>query len=156
MGRSFAGSEDRTLRSRLLREVSGILNWSIEGWQRLQARGYFIQPSSGQDLIDDLHDLSSPIKAFVRDACILGHEFEISIGEIFDLWETWCKENGRDHKGQKQTFARDLVSAFPNLKKKKSRIGSEREIRYVGIGERETMIRPTRENEKEKTYQGRF
>ena len=42
---SFYGREDRRLTDRLLTELPGILNWSIAGWQRLNRRGYFLQPN---------------------------------------------------------------------------------------------------------------
>lgn len=143
MCRSFLGSEDRSLGSKLTAELPGILNWAIEGWQSLQRRDELLQPDSGKDLLEDLADLASPIKAFVRDFCCEGPEFEISIDDIFELWEKWCDVNGRERTGKKQIFARDLISALPNLRKKKVRGEFGREIRYVGIGERETMLRQT-------------
>jgi len=142
MAKSFLGHEDRTLRHRLMGELPGILNWAIEGWQSLRRRGEILQPTSGQDLIEDMADMSSPIKAFVRDFCIEGPEFEISIDDIFELWEKWCDCNGRERTGKKQIFARDLISALPGLKKKKYRGEFGREIVYVGIGERDSMMRP--------------
>jgi putative DNA primase/helicase len=39
--RSFFGQEDITLTNTLLRELPGILNWAIRGWERLQSRGCF-------------------------------------------------------------------------------------------------------------------
>jgi hypothetical protein len=42
--RSFCGQEDITLTNTLLRELPGILNWAIEGWERLQSRGCFEAP----------------------------------------------------------------------------------------------------------------
>ena len=142
MRKSFIGSEDRTLRARLLLELPGILNWAIEGWQSLQQRGDLLQPAAGQDLIEDLADMASPIKAFVRDWCYEGDEYEISIDDIFALWEKWCSTNGRDNNKTKQIFARDLISAFPNITKRKPRDKSARTIVYIGIGERDTMLKP--------------
>ena len=39
--RSYYGKEDKSLTAKLLEELPGILNWAIEGWKRLQARGHF-------------------------------------------------------------------------------------------------------------------
>lgn len=142
MSRSFLGSEDRTLRARLLLELPGILNWAIEGWQSLQRRGRLLQPEAGRDLIEDLSDMASPIKAFVRDFCVEGDQYEIGIDEIFELYKKWCDTNGRDHTGRKELFARDLISAFPNLRRKKIRGDFGREIVYIGIGERDSMLKP--------------
>ena len=70
--RSFYGEEDTGLTDRLLEELPGILNWAIEGWQRLRARGHFVMPATSQDAVQEIEDLSSPVSAFVRDWCLVG------------------------------------------------------------------------------------
>jgi putative DNA primase/helicase len=40
---SFYGKEDLGLTARIIHELPGILNWSLDGWQRLQNRGYNFQ-----------------------------------------------------------------------------------------------------------------
>ena len=59
MSQSFAGREDLTLKARLAAELPRILNWAITGWKRLRARGHFVQPPSGQPLVDELTELYS-------------------------------------------------------------------------------------------------
>ena len=39
--------KDTNLTDKLLTELPSILLWAIAGWQRLQARGYFLQPDAG-------------------------------------------------------------------------------------------------------------
>ena len=39
--KSYFGNEDATLTNKLLEELPGILNWAIEGRNRLQSRGRF-------------------------------------------------------------------------------------------------------------------
>lgn len=133
--RTFRGREDKTLGSRLLGELPGILNWSIRGWQRLQERGAFVQPDSGQELLDDLADLASPIGAFVRDRCIVGPEFTVGITDLFSDWRSWCETHGREHPGTQQTFGRDLRAAVPQVKVSQPRgADGSRERFYAGIG----------------------
>ena len=67
--KSFYGREDHDLTGRLLGELPGILNWSIEGWERLRDRGRFQQPASSAEAIQELEDLGSPIGAFIRERC---------------------------------------------------------------------------------------
>jgi len=136
--RDFRGREDKTLTRRLLRELPGILNWSIRGWQRLNERGHFEQPESGQELLDDLADLASPIGAFVRERCIVGPEFSESVRCLFSCWKKWCEEHGRDHAGTEQTFGRDLRAKIPSISIARPRIdGGDRKRIYNGIGIRE-------------------
>jgi P4 family phage/plasmid primase-like protien len=137
--RSFTGREDRTLGDRLLSELPGVLNWAIRGLQRLRTRGYFVQPASGQELLDDLSEMASPISAFVGERCLLGAEYSVAIDDLFVAWQTWCQEHGRDHPGTQQTFGRDLRAARPELKVSNRRILNTRARYYEGITLRPDM-----------------
>lgn len=66
--RSFFGKEDADLGDRLLAELPGILNWSVEGWQRLRGRNFrFTEPAASRAEAETLVDLTSPVTAFLRD-----------------------------------------------------------------------------------------
>src|SRR5262249_28072044 len=45
---NFYGKEDTGLSGTLEKELQGILNWALEGWDRLQRRGHFLQPPSSE------------------------------------------------------------------------------------------------------------
>lgn len=115
MTKSFFGMEDRGLTDRLLGELSGILNWSIAGWQRLNERGYFRQPVSASEAVRELEDLGSPIGAFLRDNCEIGPGFVVLPDDLYKAWCWWCESQGRDKPGTKQSFGRDLRAAVPGL-----------------------------------------
>lgn len=134
MTESFIGREDRTLGQRLAGELPGILNWSIEGWKRLNERGYFIQPGSATEMLDDLENLSSPIKQFIADSCDVGPAYESSVEQLYASWKSWCESNHRDHTGTNQTFGRDLRAAIPQLRGIQRNTLSGKERRYIGIG----------------------
>lgn len=133
MQESFLGKEDLSLTKRLLGELPGIFNWCIKGWQRLQERGYFQQPTSSKDAINELYDLGSPVGAFIRDHCIVEPGRTVECGVLFGRWKEWCAEQGRDHPGTSQTFGRDLRTAVPGLKTAQSRIAGRLVRRYEGI-----------------------
>lgn len=132
--RSFYGKEDPGLTSRLLCELPGILNWAVEGWKRLQARGHFVQPASALEAVRELEDLGSPIAAFLRDRCEMGPACEVECQHLFMTWKTWCTEQGRDHPGTLQNFGRDLRAAVPGLQIVRPRSGETRNRRYRGVG----------------------
>ena len=75
---TFYRREDPTLTDKLLAELPGILNWAIEGWIRLRLRGRFVQPASATDLLDELHDISSPINEFIRECCVVGAAYRVA------------------------------------------------------------------------------
>jgi putative DNA primase/helicase len=57
---SFFGREDPGLTDRLMTELPGILNWAIEGYERLQARGHFVQPANALEQIEAIERLGKP------------------------------------------------------------------------------------------------
>lgn len=96
--------------------MPGILNWALDGRDRLYARGRFVQPESSTELIQQFEDLGSPIGAFVRERCELGAGFEVSQQDLFGAWKGWCQDTGREKPGTVQTFGRNVRAAFPWLK----------------------------------------
>lgn len=133
MTNSFLGREDHGLTARLLGELPGILNWAVDGWARLAARGYFVAPASSASASQDLADLGSPIGEFVRDACRTGPDTEVAVGAIYLAWQTWCASKGL-RPGNEQTFGRDLRTVTENVTVYQPRRDGERERFYRGIG----------------------
>jgi putative DNA primase/helicase len=133
MTRSFLGAEDHGLTDRLLGELPGILNWAIEGWRTLRARGYFMPPASSAEAVRELEDLGSPIGAFIREKCTVAPGKTISCDALYAAWEDWCKDQGRDHSGIKQTFGRDLRAYVPGITTTNIRTGDGRTRMYEGI-----------------------
>ncbi|MFB3077201.1 MAG: hypothetical protein ACE1Y4_04260, partial [Lysobacterales bacterium] len=133
--KSFYGREDHDLKNRLLGELPAILNWAIEGWQRLQDRGHFLQPPSSADIIEALEDLGSPVGAFVREKCVIEPGKEVACSTLFEQWKTWCEDAGRKQPGTKQSFGRDLRAAVPGIKTTQPRAEDGSRCRfYQGIG----------------------
>jgi putative DNA primase/helicase len=111
---SFLGKEDRTLDAKLQTELPGILLWAIDGWKRLRERGRFLQPRSGQDMIDQMRDLSSPVGAFIRERCEIGAGYTIPRGDLFQAWKDWCLDRNREPESE-ESFGRNLRAACPHL-----------------------------------------
>jgi putative DNA primase/helicase len=134
--KSFLEHEDHDLTDRLLVELPGVLNWALDGWQRLNQRGRFVQPESGAELVQELEDLASPINTFVRERCAVAPGKEIKVDTLFDAWKAWCTAQGRDHPGTAQSFGKDLRAAVPGLKRVRRRVAPDSEQRiawYEGI-----------------------
>jgi putative DNA primase/helicase len=130
---SFLGHEDHDLTDKLLAELPGILNWSLDGLDRLRAQDRFTEPTSSRDAIVTLQDAVSPISAFVRDRCVRGPGHEVAVDLLYKEWRDWCDVEGRDHPGTKATFAKNLYTVAPELHRGRPRNRGEREYRYTGI-----------------------
>ena len=113
--RSFLGREDLELTKKLLGELPGILNWAIVGWRRLSERGYFIQPASGADVVQELVNLSSPIREFVKERCEVGPGRSIECGRLYKQWREWNHQRDRFFVPPINLFSRDLRAAVPGL-----------------------------------------
>jgi putative DNA primase/helicase len=131
---SFYGREDHGLLSRLLAELPAILNWALDGRDRLVRHGYFVQPASSAEVAQELEDLGAPIGAFLRDCCVVAAGQMVEAGTLFAKWKGWCMSQGRDWAGTAQTFGRDLRAAVPRLRVYQPRDGQERKRLYEGVG----------------------
>jgi putative DNA primase/helicase len=129
---SFYGNEDHMLADRLLGELPGILNWALAGQRRLAERGYFVQPPSAAEAVNELEDLTSPLSAFVRERCEISPGARVSVDDLFVTWCGWSEEQKRS-PGTKQSFGRDLRAALPWIKMVQLRAGEERSRVYEGL-----------------------
>lgn len=130
---SFYGNEDTGLTDKLLVELPGILNWALEGYKRLRERGRFVQPANAQDEIEAMEMLSSPVKAFVRDKCIVATGQRVPVDDLFEAFQWWCQdEEGRD-AGSKEWFSRNLRSAVPGVRVSRPGVDGVRIRMYEGI-----------------------
>ena len=128
--KSYFDHEDTALTEKLLAELPGILNWSIQGWRRLHARGRFQQPVSAAQALQDLADLASPISAFVRERCITGPGHRVDVDRLYDAWKSWCEADGRSGAGTKQSLGKEIMAAVPGIR---SRRGTDQGRFYEGI-----------------------
>lgn len=128
--KSFYGQEDIGLTNRLLEELPGILNWAVEGWHRLRERGHFVMPASVRDIVQEIEELSSPISAFLRHACLVGPGHRVKVDVLYAAWSQWCQTEGRTTVSTKQTFGRDLAAVIPGIV---CRRGTGMERFYEGI-----------------------
>jgi putative DNA primase/helicase len=133
MTRSFAGVEDPDLEAKLLPELPGILLWALDGWVRLRARGRFVQPESGKALLDELKNLSSPVRAFLEDCCEVGVGKRVRCDTLFAAWLDWCKQHGKREPGESSMFGRNLRSVIPHLKTTQTHERGERVRNYEGL-----------------------
>jgi putative DNA primase/helicase len=132
--RSWLGHEDHQLEDALREELPGILNWSLDGLERLARQGRFTRPPGADEAMVALQDLASPVAAFVRDRCVRGPDHEIAVDSLYAAWKTWAEDNGHT-KVTKQVFGRDLRAAVPGLRVARPGGHDEDRVRvYVGVG----------------------
>jgi putative DNA primase/helicase len=141
---SFLGKEDKNLSKKLLPELPGILLWAIEGWRRLNKRGYFLQPASGAAMVEQLEDIASPIGSFLRECYEIGAGFQTDVETIFAAWCSWCEAKKRQ-PGNEMSFGRDLRTVMPwiEIKRRRGGPGEKQYVRYYeGLGAKKAEDEP--------------
>jgi putative DNA primase/helicase len=115
--RCFRGTdaEDTGLLKRILDDELGlVLRWAVEGLARLDANGgAFTLSSRAAELADDLAELSSPVRTFVRECCETGDPTPgtgvcVDEGVLFRVWGKWAAENKTGQRMSKAAFRRAL------------------------------------------------
>ena len=130
---TFYGREDTELTEKLFAELPGILNWALDGLDRLHDRGRFIQPDSGRARVDELEALTSPVGAFLRERCIIEVGMTCRVSDLFDEWDHWCVDRGRN-PGTVQSFGHELNALGLPITRRQPRTTDGRERWYEGIG----------------------
>jgi hypothetical protein len=134
--RSWLGIEDHDLERRLQSELPAILNWSLDGLERLTGNdGKFTRVPSADDAIVQMRDLASPVSAFAREKCIISADSQVDVDTLYASYKTWCELN-EHRKDSMQMFSRNLRAVAPGVRKVRARDGDARHHTYVGIGQK--------------------
>jgi putative DNA primase/helicase len=131
---SHFGSEDATLERALQNELAGILNWSLDGLDRLNAQGAFSESAAAPEVETEMQELSSPVKHFVDSCLILDPDAIASRADLFEAWRFYAKEAGQP-VGTLEKFGRDLKAYVPDIRDVRPRAGSDanRPRAYRGV-----------------------
>jgi len=86
-----------------------------------------------REAIEDIETLGSPVKAFVRERCIVGPGRRFLVDNLFEGWSEWCTAENRKDAGTKEWFGRNLHSAVPGLGMSKPRADGKQVRYYEGI-----------------------
>lgn len=127
-GRSVYGREDPGLKDRLLLELSGILNWALDGLDDLNAAGSLIVPGASKESEAEISRSTSPVAGFVADCLTTMDPALGTLGEWMDdlyaAYLTWCRAEGRSTPLVKSQLAKELSSAL-GIRPKRQRPGDK-------------------------------
>lgn len=107
----------RILEAKLHRELSGILNWAIEGCLKWQQEG-LIEPAIITQSTQEYRNEMSVLSLFVNDNCELVSTAHMELNALYELYKQWCKDSNSLSLG-KHIFAKKIVETFPQLIKQK-------------------------------------
>lgn len=105
---SFEGREDFGLEHDLLAELPGILNWALDGLDRLNKQGRFTVPASGAEEDAAVRRGSNPIGAFAEDWCVFEAGAATRLDDLWTAYTEWCRREGLPGAGRKEIFSKEL------------------------------------------------
>lgn len=131
--KSFLGQEDLALEEKLKAEASGILNWALEGLQRLRQEGGFNAPKGADVMLSNYRRLTNPVLAFLEDCCEVGSDKEALCDDVYGAWREWAVANGHAAMA-KSTFGERIRAANTAIDRRRRRTDKgERLYYYVGL-----------------------
>jgi P4 family phage/plasmid primase-like protien len=123
---SFEGREDKTLKTALLAELPGILNWAVEGCLRWQEDGLQL-PASVMDATAEYRADSDQTRRFITEVCIKG-DYASGMGRTLYLaYRKWADDAGEDIVSATAFGLRLSEHGFAKQR-------TEKGMKYEGIG----------------------
>lgn len=133
MNETFLGREDHALYESLCGELPGILEWALQGLDRLTAHGSFTDSEAGSDAARTMRDLASPISAFIQDRCEIGTDHTTPVDAVWSAWKQWAEDAGVG-KSSRQWLGRSIRAASPRVRTAQPRDENGQQYRaFVGI-----------------------
>jgi putative DNA primase/helicase len=151
--RSVAGKEDPKLTDKLLAELPGIANWALEGLRILrqmaahaekngktagEAVRALLQAPIGEMVLQEFHKMCSPLSAFLDEECVVGEQYRMDKGGLYNRWKNWCERNGCE-AGSSSLFHSRLRGQLPGLKETRPDVFGGRIYMYEGIADRDLV-----------------
>lgn len=87
---------DEKVKEAIKGEGAGILNWALEGLNRVRERGHFEIPDSVREATEEFR-LSNDLPAmFVKEACITSSSVETKeqANTLYQAYRRWCEQSG--------------------------------------------------------------
>ena len=110
------------------KEKDGILNWMLEGLERLIANKKLTIPKSCERALEDYKEVNSTVLLYVKEKCKLSPDSRINRTELYECYRYWCSINGFRSFVNAHTFYETLKREFDITYDK-----NEKERLLVGI-----------------------
>jgi putative DNA primase/helicase len=91
-----ASEADTSIRRAVQDEAPGILNWALDGLERLRKRGHFAPPQCVKNATQEFEDTNDVPKMFLDERCSTGDpNAETQAQMLYDCYNEWCKNNNQ-------------------------------------------------------------
>ena len=105
---------DKNLKHKLRQELTGILNWAVEGCLKWQREGLEM-PSAVLEAVKEYRSEMDVITAFLDDCTIEGPG-EVKAGDLYKEYVGWADENN-EYKMSNTKFGKEIMLRYKRAKK---------------------------------------
>lgn len=84
----------------LSKELSGILNWSLEGAKALHDNKGFVETEEKKGIIQDYREENSSVDGFIADCLDVSPDSVILIPDLYQVYREFCQRDGRTPKAK--------------------------------------------------------
>lgn len=106
------------------KELSGLLNWSIEGFRRLIDQGHFTRPEKSKQIEKKWIKETDSLKAFVLEYCEEDPDNRVIKEDFYSAYTDYCEKENLPVK-DKRVVGRNLPSNAPYVDSKRPKIKTE-------------------------------
>ncbi|WHH60416.1 DNA primase family protein [Petroclostridium sp. X23] len=129
--KTFDGQQaDKSLRSKLKKELSGILNRSLLGLMRLLVNGEFTTPVAVQEALEKYKSYNDTVAAFCDECVEAEYSGKVTKQDFYNAYKAWCQEQGL-HPVSQRKVKESLIQKYPNLDE--YRPGQNGSWHWIGI-----------------------
>jgi len=117
-------------------ELSGFLNWILDGLERLLKNGKFSYNKTVEDTRDQYIRSSNPVQAFIKDKITFDSEKFVPKQKVFQAFLDYCKQMKLPTVSI-TTFKRKLIEHAPSIQTVRRDIKARRTRCWLGIAMRD-------------------
>lgn len=123
----------KDLAEQLKRELSGIFNWALDGLDKLNAAGRFIEPQLSKELLEEYRRDSDPARAFLLENYIYSpNGCGQPCNKLYQEYVQYCEKNGCRPMRNTQ-FGQHVKRTFPQTERVRLGCRDERTYIYKGL-----------------------
>jgi P4 family phage/plasmid primase-like protien len=114
-------------------ELPGLLNWALEGLDRLRKNHFrFTDPAACTRAKQDHLDDCNPARAFLRDCCEAAPGEATFSADLYQAFERWCEQEGKTPLPASE-FGKQVRRAYPVADAIKMKRAGKAERAWVGV-----------------------
>jgi P4 family phage/plasmid primase-like protien len=113
-------------------ELPGILNWALEGFDRLRLQGQLTRSEICENALDKYRTENNPARMFLLETCREDSNGKTPCETLYGMYRRLCELNGYAPLADR-AFGKEIHWVFKKTERKKVKLGGSRPWCYCGI-----------------------